>query len=357
MRRNITHLAIEATRALDRQSRLTTRRLLLYDDKGMRIVPATCPICAAEYDPLRARATLVIDGKVRAYCSNPCKEKAARPAPELRIAEVGDEESGPVEKLPSVWSRMSWKGAIGVGLAGCAVLLFGGKLIGTAPMASASIVPGPSKPAPAPSAADALAMLAAAPGAAAESDVWFHPLPGPKRTLPERDTRRFGAAREGMRPEECAGGHCGVDIGTEKGMLVLAAHDGVIERIERDPEVGGRRGNEGRFIRINHKGGTVVTSYIHLDAIREDLKPGIPVKAGEAIGTVGDTGVQQSGPHLHFAVSVRPSPDGSELYINPEPLLQLWPLAKRPVATLHAMSNAVVPHPRTAKVDGGRSDL
>ena len=145
--------------------------------------------------------------------------------------------------------------------------------------------------------------------------------------LPERDTRRFGAAREGMRPEECEGGHCGVDIGTEKGMLVMAVHDGVVERVERDPEVGGRRGNEGRFIMILHKGGTITTSYIHLDGIREDLRPGVPVKAGEAIGTVGDTGVNHSGPHLHFAVSVRSSPDGPELYINPEPLLA--PVAAR----------------------------
>jgi len=320
----------------------------------MRIVPATCPVCGAQYDPLRARATLVVDGKVRAYCSSACKEKASLPPPELTIAEVGsDDDSVPLPKLPSVWSRMSWKGAAGVAACGLAVLLFGGKLIGSAPLASASIVPpAPKAPEALPTVGDAMAMLAPAPGAAAESDVWLHPLPGPKRYLPERDTRRFGAAREGMRPEECEGGHCGVDIGTEKGMLVLAAHDGVVERVERDPEVGGRRGNEGRFVMVLHKGGTVTTSYIHLDGIREDLRPGVPVKAGEAIGTVGDTGVHNSGPHLHFAISVRPSPDGPELYINPEPLLHLWPLAKRPTATLHAMTSDVVPHPKTAKADG-----
>jgi Peptidase family M23 len=321
----------------------------------MRIVPATCPICASQYDPLRARATLVVDGKVRAYCSNPCKEKAQRPAPELPIGDV-DDETGSMPAFPSVWSRMSWKGAVAVGASGLAVLLFGGKLIGTAPLASASIAPPPKAPVAAPTAADAMAMLAPAPGASPESDVWYHPIPGPKRTLPERDTRRFGAAREGMRPEECDGGHCGVDIGTEKGMLVLVAHDGVVERVERDPEVGGRRGNEGRFVMVLHKGGTITTSYIHLEGIREDLRPGIPVKAGEAIGTVGDTGVHNSGPHLHFAVSVRPTPDGPELYINPEPLLLLWPLAKRPVATLHAMSSAVIPHPKTARAEGP-SDL
>lgn len=323
----------------------------------MRIVPATCPVCGTDYDPLRARATLVVDGKVRAYCSSSCKERAALPPPELPVADADDDYVPP--PLPSMWSRMSWRGAAGVAAAGIAVLALGGKLVATAPPAVASILPLQPKaaPAPLPSAADAFAMLAPAMGGAAERDVWYHPLPGPKRTLPERDTRRFGAAREGMRPEECAGGHCGVDIGTTNGMLVLAAHDGVVERVERDPEVGGRRGNEGRFVRINHKGGTVVTSYIHLESIREDLKPGIPVKAGEAIGTVGDSGVQHSGPHLHFAVSVRPSADGPELYIDPEPLLHLWPLAPRPAATLHAMTSDAPRHPRTAAISDNTSDL
>jgi murein DD-endopeptidase MepM/ murein hydrolase activator NlpD len=167
----------------------------------------------------------------------------------------------------------------------------------------------------------------------ADNDVWFHPLYGPLRRLPARNTRRFGAAREGLRPEECEGGHCGVDLGSTRGEPVLAAHDGVVERVVRDAEQGGRRGNEGRFIRINHKGGTIVTSYMHLDTIRDDLKPGIPVKSGEPIGTIGDTGVLRSGPHLHFAVSVRPKVDETELFIDPEPLLHLWPLKDAPPGT------------------------
>jgi peptidase M23-like protein len=320
----------------------------------MRIAPATCPVCGGEYDPLRARATLVVDGKVRAYCSSACKAKGALPHPELTVLDYEDEVPPP--PLPSMWSRMSWRGALGVATAGIAVLLFGGKLVSSAPPPVALIAPA-LLPRPLPTVADALSMLASATGADAERDVWYHPIPGPHRTLPEHDTRRFGAAREGMRPEECVGGHCGVDIGSVKGMLVLAAHDGVVERVERDPEIGGRRGNEGRFIRVNHKGGTVVTSYIHLDAIREDLRPGIPVKAGEAIGTVGDSGVQHSGPHLHFAVSVRPSADGPELFIDPEPLLHLWPLAPRPAATLHAMTVTASHRPKTAAIDDAKSDL
>src|SRR4051812_44301725 len=140
----------------------------------MRIVPATCPICAKEYDPLRARATLVIDGKVRAYCSNECKDKASLPPPELAIADVGDDDTSSLPVLPSVWSRMSWKGAAVVGACGLAVLLFGGKLIGTAPLASASIAPPPKPVLPPPTVADAMAALAPTVG---ESDVWFHPLP------------------------------------------------------------------------------------------------------------------------------------------------------------------------------------
>jgi len=285
----------------------------------MRIVPATCPICAKEYDPLRARATLVVDGKVRAYCSNACKDKAALPVPELTIADVGDDDSVPLPKLPSVWTRMSWKGAASVGACGLAVLLFGGKLIGTAPLASASIAPpAPKVIAPVPTVADAMAALAPAPG---ESDVWFHPLPGPKRTLPERDTRRFGAAREGMRPEECAGGHCGVDIGTTNGMLVLAAHDGVVERVERDSGAGGRAG---RYVRIGHLDGAVVTRYIHLDTIRKELHAGRRVVAGELLGTVGRAGVVENFPHLHFGLSLRTS--GVEQYVDPEPFLRVWDL-------------------------------
>jgi murein DD-endopeptidase MepM/ murein hydrolase activator NlpD len=185
-----------------------------------------------------------------------------------------------------------------------------------------------------------------------------HPLIGPDRKLPERASRRFGAAREGMRPDECGTGHCGVDLGGRKGDLVMVVHDGVIERVQRDAAEGGHRGNEGRFIMVNHKGGTVITSYIHLDGIREDLRPGVPVHAGEVIGTVGDTGVKESGPHLHFAVAVRPRADGDMLFIDPEPMLHLWPLKMHPVATLHAMEPAP-PAPRaptkTASVNVAQS--
>ena len=66
----------------------------------------------------------------------------------------------------------------------------------------------------------------------------------------------------------------------------------------------------GRFIRIGHKDGTVVSRYIHLDSIRDDLREGAHVHGGELIGRLGRTGVEHSGAHLHFALSLRPSGRG-----------------------------------------------
>ena len=294
----------------------------------MQVEPATCPVCRLPYDPLRARATLVVDGRVRAFCSPVCKERSLKPEP----------VSAPIvlpAVRPAARSRPTAAAALIALVVGGGGMMIGSRLFEHAPSAAARIArptvavasKPPEKPRPTPE--EALALITKQ-SAENERDIWVHPLYGPERVLPARSSRRFGAPREGMRPEECREGHCGVDLGTRKGETVIAAHDGVVERVQRDADEGGRRGNEGRFVRINHKGGTVVTSYIHLDTIRNDLKPGIPVKAGEPIGTVGDTGVQRSGPHLHFAVSVRPAYEEPELFIDPEPLLHLWPLRDRP---------------------------
>jgi murein DD-endopeptidase MepM/ murein hydrolase activator NlpD len=293
----------------------------------------------------------VLDGRVRAYCSETCKDRARRgvePAPDT------DDSFDAIVHI-SPWKRPTVRAALGVLIFGGVGLAMASRYLDKhAPKAAASmavVAQAAKPPARTPTVAEALAVLAANSPDAEENDVWIHPMAGPMRHLPERSTRRFGAAREGMRPEECEGGHCGVDIGVSKGEVVMAVHDGVVERVERDAEVGGRRGNEGRFIRINHKGGTVVSSYIHLDGIREDLRPGIPVKVGEAIGTVGDTGVRQSGPHLHFAISVRASADASELFIDPEPMLHLWPVKRRPVTSLHAMQITFPHRSKTAQAD------
>lgn len=154
------------------------------------------------------------------------------------------------------------------------------------------------------------------------ADSWIHPLAGPLRRMPVRDSRTFGAERPGDRPADCRAGHCGVDLGETWGEPVLAAHAGVIDRVQRGPNPD--RG--GLYVRLAHRGGTVITEYFHLAAIPHALSPGRAVKAGEVIGIVGDTGVRQSGPHLHFALIVKMGADDPGRYVDPEPLVALWPL-------------------------------
>jgi murein DD-endopeptidase MepM/ murein hydrolase activator NlpD len=160
--------------------------------------------------------------------------------------------------------------------------------------------------------------------AALGRDAWIHPLAGPVRRMPLRDSRVFGAVRPGNRPSDCRNGHCGVDLGGEIwGEHVRAVHDGVVDFVQRgaNPQRGGE------FVRISHHGGTVFTQYFHLAAIPRRLERGVFVKSGDLIGLVGDTGVKESAPHLHFAVSIRSTPDSKiEKYIDPEPLIALWPL-------------------------------
>jgi murein DD-endopeptidase MepM/ murein hydrolase activator NlpD len=154
-------------------------------------------------------------------------------------------------------------------------------------------------------------------------DAWIHPLSGPVRRMPRADSRVFGAVRPGERPAECRNGHCGVDLGGEIwGEHVHAVHDGVVDYVQRNanPDRGGE------FVRLAHRDGTVFTQYFHLAAIRNGLERGMHVKSGEVIGLLGDTGVKESAPHLHFAISVRPWKDGPERYLDPEPLIALWPV-------------------------------
>jgi murein DD-endopeptidase MepM/ murein hydrolase activator NlpD len=155
------------------------------------------------------------------------------------------------------------------------------------------------------------------------TDAWIHPLDGPVRRMPIRDARVFGAERPGDRPGECRGGHCGVDLGGEVwGEPIHAAHDGVVDRVQRGPN----DEHGGSYVSVAHRGGTIFTKYFHLAAIPRWIEPGVHVKMGEVIGLLGDTGVKHSRPHLHFAVSVKPSALLPEQYIDPEPLIALWPL-------------------------------
>jgi murein DD-endopeptidase MepM/ murein hydrolase activator NlpD len=154
-------------------------------------------------------------------------------------------------------------------------------------------------------------------------DVWIHPLAGPVRRMPIRGSRVFGAARHGDRPGECRNGHCGVDLGGEMWgePIIMAVHDGVVDRVKRVDE-----GSGGMYVRLAHRDGKLFSQYFHLAAIPRELNEGDKVKAGQVIGLLGDTGVKESTAHLHFAISVKATPTSREIYMDPEPLIALWPL-------------------------------
>ncbi len=142
---------------------------------------------------------------------------------------------------------------------------------------------------------------------------WTHPLPG-VRTLPKRDSQRFGAKRPGIRPAECGAGHCGVDLGGKRGWPILAAADGQVVVASDDD-----RGKTGRYVVLAHRGG-LRTAYMHMDAVTADLRVGQTVPAGTTLGTLGRSGILRSQPHLHFALSK--VDQGQTLFIDPEPMLR-----------------------------------
>lgn len=89
-------------------------------------------------------------------------------------------------------------------------------------------------------------------------------------------------------------GHAGLDFNGETGDPVFAATDGRVQYAEFN------YGGYGNLVMIMRPDG-VQTRYAHLDKIK--VRKGDRVKAGELIGTMGNTG-NSSGSHLHFEVRV-----------------------------------------------------
>jgi murein DD-endopeptidase MepM/ murein hydrolase activator NlpD len=290
----------------------------------MRIELATCPVCGGRYDPLRSRAVVVVDGRVRAFCSAQCREQRAK-IPEL-VPSVTDALA--VIKQRSWW-RLDSSGAKAALGATVLCFAFAMLMLCSRRHASAAAISKVSPTTAAPT--EALARTPKVPNA----DVWIQPLAKAKRHRALQQRTRFTAAREGLTAEECRGGRCSLDIFANPGEVIMAVHDGVIQTVQRDPDIG-QPGGEGRFIRIIHRGGAVISTYMQLDGIREDLAPGIPVRAGEPIGTVAAGTPTSEQSHLRFAISVRSS-DGSELFIDAQPMLLIWPARDRAPGSLRRM--------------------
>jgi murein DD-endopeptidase MepM/ murein hydrolase activator NlpD len=258
---------------------------------------------------VRTRHVLIDGSSIRAFCSASCAEA------------VGEPGAPPATARARGWVDRAARIAVAVP----GLLLVSGhdrplparppsSLAVAAPEVAAPPPPltyGPPWP---PTEQDWMAVIA--------SDAWIHPLDGPKRRMPASDSRVFGAERPGDRPGECVSGHCGVDLSGPWGEPVHAVHDGVVDRVQRGPN----EEHGGQYVRVAHRDGTILTQYFHLAAIPRRLEPGVHVRVGEVIGLLGDTGVKHSAAHLHFTISVRPSSVAREKYIDPEPLIALWPL-------------------------------
>lgn len=85
--------------------------------------------------------------------------------------------------------------------------------------------------------------------------------------------------------------HKGVDYAARTGTPVKSTGAGEIEFI-------GRKGGYGQVIIVKH-GDRYETVYAHLSRFKPGLQEGTPVKQGEVIGYVGQTGLA-TGPHLHY---------------------------------------------------------
>lgn len=280
---------------------------------AIRTSAPACPTCGGAVD-VKTRHVVVAGGSVQLYCSASClATRDAPPAPPQ-----------PIPEAPRPRRLVWW--------------LAGGIVVGASLWLGIDRRPVPVSMPPSPS-IDGVAELDLAehappaeapvdPGEqpdidldAITHDAWIHPLAGPTRRMPVNHNGAFGAVRDGVRAPECLSGHCGVDLGQNWGEPVHAAHDGVVDWVERGPN----DEHGGIFVRIAHRGGTLFTWYFHLAAVPRSIQPGVKVTMGQVIGLLGDTGIKHSAPHLHFAMSVKTG-QHAERYLDPEPLIAIWPL-------------------------------
>jgi murein DD-endopeptidase MepM/ murein hydrolase activator NlpD len=101
--------------------------------------------------------------------------------------------------------------------------------------------------------------------------------------------------------------HLATDYGAPSGSPVVAVANGTIT-------FAGMDGGYGNLVRIKHSGG-LSSGYAHLSKIAPGVRAGHPIKQGELVGLVGQTGLA-TGPHLHFEMAKNGQP------INPVPALK-----------------------------------
>ncbi|AOF96628.1 peptidoglycan DD-metalloendopeptidase family protein [Sphingobium sp. RAC03] len=112
--------------------------------------------------------------------------------------------------------------------------------------------------------------------------------------MPVNGTVTSGFGKRGAPTDGASTNHKGIDIGAKTGTDVRAPAVGVVEVV-------GYSDSLGKFVVINHGGGTK-TRYGHLSD-NSMVAKGESVGQGDVIGKVGSTG-RSTGPHLHYEVVV-----------------------------------------------------
>ena len=100
-------------------------------------------------------------------------------------------------------------------------------------------------------------------------------------------------------------GHLGIDIATKENEAFRAFADGTV--INHDWTM-----NFGNVLYVQHKDG-IVSIYKHASSVSKEV--GDIVLKGDILGTVGDTGVLSSGPHLHVEIWRNGVPQNPLLYL------------------------------------------
>lgn len=110
--------------------------------------------------------------------------------------------------------------------------------------------------------------------------------------------------------------HDAIDIMAPTGTPVVAAANGVVEKLFLSQD-------GGKTIYVRLPGGRTLHYYAHLDQYAPGLQEGMPVAAGQRLGTVGFSGnADPAAPHLHFAI-----------------------LQRQPGASWHSQTQATNPYP------------
>jgi murein DD-endopeptidase MepM/ murein hydrolase activator NlpD len=119
---------------------------------------------------------------------------------------------------------------------------------------------------------------------------------------------RFGAGRSGHT-------HQGQDTMASCGTPLVAARGGTVQ-------YSGYEGNAGNYVVIDGRGSSLDFMYAHL-AEPSPLQTGDPVRTGQPIGIVGDTG-DATACHLHFEIWTAPGWYEGGSPIDPLPYLEKW---------------------------------